>query len=172
MRGRGAALAVAWVVSECACASSSGSPVAAGDAAVTDGGPAEAAADAAPVADAATDAGEGGTTGDGAAKGAWGQPCTVGDDTTCATGLFCLQGPAGGTVGFCTKTCPATSSAQCPGTPPGTAAFCVVTTVDAQGDKGCAFACKEGSQTYACPGALTCETTEDPPGSGQYLCLP
>jgi hypothetical protein len=105
-------------------------------------------------------------------KGSWGQPCTVGDDTTCQSGLFCLQGPTGGTVGFCTKTCPSTSSAACPSTPAGTAAYCVVTDVDSNGDKGCAFLCRAGATTYTCPGKLKCGTTDDPPGSAQYLCVP
>jgi hypothetical protein len=105
-------------------------------------------------------------------SGDYGQPCTVGDDTTCSAGLLCLQGPAGGSVGFCTHTCPATSRAVCAGTPPGTAAYCVVTDVDPQGDKGCAFVCREGTHVYPCPGALQRQTTDEPPGSGQYLCLP
>jgi hypothetical protein len=102
----------------------------------------------------------------------FGQPCTVGKDAACGEGLFCLQGPSGGKTGFCTKTCPKTSSKACPDVPAGTAAFCVVTDVNSQGDKGCAFACRDNNQTYTCPGTLKCETSEDPPGSGQYLCLP
>jgi hypothetical protein len=133
------------------------------DDATSDGGATEGAPDAA--ADAPSE-------GDAAPRAAYGEPCAVGDDATCVAGLFCLQGPSGGTVGFCTKTCPATSSAVCAGTPPGTAAFCVVTGVDPQGDKGCAFVCRELSTTYTCPGALKCQSTDDPPGSGQYLCLP
>jgi hypothetical protein len=142
-----------------------------------DGSAADSAVDAAPIDDAAgnpdaRDEGDGGTSDGAAEKGAWGEPCTVGNDATCATGLFCLQGPSGGSVGFCTKTCPATSSTQCSGTPQGTAAFCVVTDVDNQGDKGCAFACRIGAQTWPCPGELKCETADDPPDSGQRLCLP
>jgi hypothetical protein len=131
-------------------------------AALGDDGAPEAGADAGSEVSSDFDAG----------KGSWGQPCTVGNDTTCTSGLFCLQGPAGGTVGFCTKTCPSTSSAACPNTPTGTAAYCVVTDADSNGDKGCAFACREGATNYTCPGQLKCETTADPPGSGQYLCLP
>jgi hypothetical protein len=149
-----------------ACSSSSPTTTAV-DAAVEASTPASDATAGNAFAEAATDAAS-----DASTRAAYGSPCTVGDDTTCQDGLLCLQGPSGGTVGFCTKTCPSTSSASCPGTPPGTAAYCVVTNVDTQGDKGCAFVCKEGPSTYPCPGALKCETSEDPPGSGQYLCLP
>jgi hypothetical protein len=151
--------------------SSNTSPQEAGDGGTSDGQPAvdvatgmDGAPDAPPpLSDAARD---------GAGQNAWGDPCTVGNDTTCGTGLFCLQGPNGGSVGFCTETCPSTSSGPCSGTPAGMAAFCVVTDVDTQGDKGCAFACRIGSQTWTCPGALTCETMDDPPDSGQRLCVP
>jgi hypothetical protein len=120
--------------------------------------------------DADASASDGGA--DALQAAAYGNPGTVGDDASCAQGLFCLQGPNGGSIGFCTATCPNTSSTRCPGTPPGTAAYCVVTDVDSKGDKGCDFACREGSTSYPCPGVLKRETSEDPPGSGQYLCLP
>ncbi len=109
---------------------------------------------------------------DAAGRAGFGDPCTVGDDATCDEGLLCLQGPSGGKIGFCTKTCPKTSSAPCSGAPEGTFAACVVTDVDQSGDKGCAFACAVASKTFSCPGSLKCSTTEDPPGSGQKLCLP
>jgi hypothetical protein len=86
--------------------------------------------------------------------------------------LFCLVGPSGGKTGFCTKTCPKGSSAICPGAPEGSTAYCVVTDVNAARDKGCAFLCEVGGQTYACPHQLKCATTQEPPGSGQRLCLP
>ena len=135
-----------------------------------DAGPAVAPpSDAAPADDAsgadAADAADAGRPG-------YGDPCDVANASACADGFLCLQGPSGGNIGFCTKTCPSTSSTACPGTPSGTAAYCVVTDVDSQGDKGCAFVCRVASQTYTCPGALKCQTTDDPPGSGQYLCLP
>jgi hypothetical protein len=132
-------------------------------------------ADASPSEDAAEDTAAAAYDGGDAASGvpaAFGEPCTVGDDTTCVAGLFCLAGPLGGDVGFCTKTCPKTSAAACPGPPAGTAAFCVVTGVDSSGAKGCAFVCRQGSTTYRCPGKLECQTTQEPAGSGQYLCLP
>jgi hypothetical protein len=104
-------------------------------------------------------------------RAAFGFPCTVGDDATCEDGLFCLEGPTG-TAGFCSKTCPSTSSAACKGAPPGMAAYCVVTGVDEQNDNGCAFVCLLKGKTYPCPGSTTCETEDDPPGSGQRMCIP
>jgi hypothetical protein len=145
-----------------ACSSSTtGPPAVAPDAAAAE----DAAEDAPAAADDGGDAADGGPA-------AFGEPCTVGDDTTCIAGLFCLAGPLGGDVGFCTKTCAKTSAAACAGTPSGTAAFCVVTGVNSGGDKGCAFVCRQGSATYRCPGKLECQTTQEPAGSGQYLCLP
>lgn len=106
------------------------------------------------------------------APGSFGQPCTVGRAGDCLEGLFCLQGPSGGRNGFCTRTCPRTSSARCADTPPGTAAYCLVTDVNAAGDKGCAFVCTLPGMTFTCPGTLRCVHVQDPPGSGQELCLP
>jgi hypothetical protein len=108
----------------------------------------------------------------GAVTAGFGDPCTIDEVKKCPTGLLCLQGPSGGNNGFCTRTCPATSSKQCTGTPAGTAAFCIVTDADAQGNKGCAFVCAEPGSTFTCPGELECQSTEDPAGSGQRLCLP
>ncbi|MBK6696746.1 MAG: hypothetical protein IPG50_31820 [Myxococcales bacterium] len=125
--------------------------------------------DAAAADDAASD--DAGTA-DAAPKTAFGSPCKVGDDTSCGAGLFCLAGPAGGKTGFCTKSCPKTSSAACADAPPGTSAFCLVTDANAAGDKGCAFLCKKAAATFTCPGALKCQTTDEPAGSGQFLCLP
>ncbi|HEX7663069.1 MAG TPA: hypothetical protein VF407_01085 [Polyangiaceae bacterium] len=139
-----------------ACGSSS---TGSSDPSASDGG----ASDAASSVDATTDAASTDAT-------TFGEPCTVGDDAWCGEGFFCLMGPAGNKTGFCSKTCK--GSGACDGVPEGMAAFCVVTDVDTAGDKGCAFACKEGGNEYPCPGELQCETTEDPAGSGQYLCLP
>jgi hypothetical protein len=75
-------------------------------------------------------------------------------------------------VGFCTKTCPKTSSTACADAPEGTAAFCVVTDANTAGDKGCAFVCKQGGTSYTCPGDLKCQSSDEPAGSGQFLCLP
>jgi hypothetical protein len=102
----------------------------------------------------------------------YGEPCTVTDRAPCAKGLFCLGGPAGGKIGFCTATCSKASSAACPDTPTGTSAYCVVTDVNTAGDKGCAFVCREHGTDFPCPGELQCQTTEEPPDSGQRLCLP
>lgn len=121
-----------------------------------------------PVEDSATE--DAGT--DAGLAGSFGQPCTVGRAGDCAEGLFCLQGPSGGRTGFCTRTCPRTSSGPCSGAPSGTAAFCLVTNVNAAGDKACAFVCLVGGMTRSCPGELQCAASEDPPGSGQRLCLP
>lgn len=101
----------------------------------------------------------------------FGAPCTL-DGYECHPLLFCLEGPTGGGRGFCSMTCPATSSGRCEGTPEGTIAYCVVTNVNAMGDKGCAFLCEVGGETYTCPGTQVCQTNEEPPGSGQRLCLP
>ncbi len=99
---------------------------------------------------------------------AFGGLCDASDN--CPDGLRCLAGPKGGS--FCTKTCPATQSGACSGTPTGTAAYCVVTDATPNGDKGCAFLCGAAGKSYACPGLLKCEATDDPPGTGQRSCLP
>lgn len=104
--------------------------------------------------------------------GSLGQPCVVGRAGDCADGLLCLRGPTGERAGFCTRTCPRTSSGPCAGAPPGTAAYCLVTNVNAAGDKGRAFVCLVRGMTHGCPGELQCATSEEPPGSGQRLCLP
>ncbi len=61
---------------------------------------------------------------------------------------------------------------RCPDTPEGSAAYCLVTDVNLAGDKACAFLCTVGGKSYVCPGELRCATDDDPPGSGQRLCLP
>lgn len=124
----------------------------------------DASSDAAAEADAAPESGSG--------KPGFGDPCPLDQSIACDDGLFCLAGPNGGTLGFCSKTCPPTSSGACDGPPAGTAAYCVVTDANSKGDKGCAFVCTAGSSTFPCPGALKCSSAEDPPGSGQKLCLP
>src|SRR5262249_43072014 len=98
----------------------------------------------------------------------FGQPC--GDGDVCGAGLLCLPGPAGGS--FCSKTCPPTSSGAGPAAPAGTVPYSLGTYLDTMGNKGCAFLCQGAGKTYACPGQLTCETADDPPGSGQRLCVP
>lgn len=103
-----------------------------------------------------------------ATAAAFGDPCRP--DDSCAEGLVCLPGPAGGS--FCTRTCPAGQSKRCPETPEGTAAYCLVTDVNPAGDKACAFLCAVGGKSYECPGELLCAAEDDPPGSGQRLCLP
>lgn len=132
-----------------------------------DAGAVDAGIDAGAI-DAGVDAG----TPDAGSATPFGGPCRVSPDAGCEAGLLCLEGPGGGGRGFCTKTCPASSSGACAGTPVGAAAYCVVTNVNTAGDKGCAFFCALGSATYVCPGTLICQPQEDPPGSGQKLCLP
>lgn len=97
----------------------------------------------------------------------FGEPCDP--DHSCDEGLFCLPGPSGGA--FCSKTCQRGRKA-CDGAPLGTAAYCLVTDVDGAHNKGCAFVCAVGGVSYDCPGQLACAADEDPPGSGQRLCLP
>jgi len=89
--------------------------------------------DATPAEDATAEPDDAGGDATDGVPAAFGEPCTVGDDTTCGSGLFCLSGPAGGDIGFCTKTCLKTSGAACAGTPEGTAAFCLVTDVNSSG---------------------------------------
>jgi hypothetical protein len=154
----------ACVLVACTTTGASASSLAADAAAADDAGD-DAADDASTTPDDGTDAADGGPA-------AFGEPCTAGNDATCVAGLICLAGPSGGDVGFCTKTCPKTSAAACPGAPTGTAAFCVVTDANSSGDKGCAFVCRQGGKMFTCPGKLECQTTQEPAGSGQYLCLP
>jgi hypothetical protein len=144
-------VAAMWLLSGCS-----------GSTTMPDAGSDSALAEDAPAWDAGTDAGGGG----------FGDPCMLDEAAPCADGSFCLAGPSGGSVGFCTHTCPRGTSGACPGAPEGTTAYCVVTDVNAAGDKGCAFLCEVGGTTYTCPGELTCSPTQEPPGSGQRLCLP
>lgn len=156
-------------------------PLRGGDAGQADAGQADAGQIDAGLTDAGqidaglTDAGllDAGISGDGAdagQPGAFGDPCPVWSSAGCLPGLLCLQGPAGGPVGFCTKRC--SGNGACATPPPGTAAYCVVTNVDASGSKGCAFLCSGGGTGWRCPGDLSCSANDDPPGSGQRLCLP
>lgn len=153
----GLAWLAATIVAACSSSNTPSTPPGEKDASI-DAGAEDAASDAPPE-------------GDGPVT-MFGQPCTVGADAACGEGLFCLRGPSGGTTGFCTKTCPKTSSSACTDVPEGTAAYCLVTDVNAKREKGCAFVCHVGGKTYPCPGELECQDTEEPAGSGQRLCLP
>ena len=100
---------------------------------------------------------------------AFGDPCLLADDA-CGDGLLCIS--PGATVGFCSKNC-ATLGTACPDAPQGTAAYCIVGGEGTpNGEPGCAFLCAAQGQTFSCPGETVCEAADDPPGSGQRLCLP
>ncbi len=100
----------------------------------------------------------------------FGDPCTIGGVTPCPGDLICLS-PIGND-GFCSANCPV-QGRRCQGTPPGTYAACVIGEAGTpNGMKACAFLCELSGMTFTCPGTLTCEALEDPPGSGQHLCLP
>lgn len=90
-------------------------------------------------------------------------PCTNAS-TQCIT----LQGSTSGN-GFCTKSC-SNSGGLCPNSPANTQAFCLLG--DGSGNNFCAFLCEVQGQKYDCPTGLTCSTTDNPPGSGQFACEP
>ena len=117
-----------------------------------------------PGADAPNDVGaiDGGGAG-------YGEICTADGVTPCAAGLICLWAPTNNY--FCTRTC-TVQGQPCLGAPSGTKAFCLVTDATPDGKGGCAFVCAEPGHVYQCPPALTCQATDDPPGSGQRTCLP
>jgi len=100
----------------------------------------------------------------------FGEPCTLDGVSPCDDGLLCIS-PAGND-GFCSKNCEV-SGRICPSAPEGTTAYCIVGEEGTpNGMKACAFLCAGGGGEFACPGTLTCASTEEPPGSGQRLCLP
>lgn len=100
----------------------------------------------------------------------FGAPCTMDGVVPCNDGLLCLA-PAGN-VGFCSQNC-STLGRPCAGAPPGTYAYCAVGPAGTpNGKPGCAFLCTGGGHTFTCPGETTCATDDDPPGSGQRLCMP
>lgn len=99
------------------------------------------------------------------AAGLYGAVCSAA--APCDTGFTCLQ-TTGATKGFCSKLCTGTGT-PCTGGPVGTMSFCIAT-VGTQ--TFCAFLCRVPGQTFNCPTALRCATTENPPGSGQFGCEP
>lgn len=103
------------------------------------------------------------------ASSTFGQPCNPSFDPACSDDSFCLWAPTN--KYFCSQAC-AKQGASCPGGPPGTAAFCIVTDATPDGQGGCGFVCAAHGKSYPCPAGLTCQTSDDPPGSGQRLCLP
>lgn len=107
---------------------------------------------------------------DAAASRGFGDPCTLDGVIPCDDGLLCIS-PAGND-GFCSKNC-TRAGAQCPGAPEGTTAYCIVGEEGTpNGQKGCAFLCRGGGSDFECPGTLACASFDEPPGSGQRLCLP
>ena len=99
--------------------------------------------------------------------GNFGDKCSSGG--SCNSPYTCVMMGTATTNGFCTKSC-VTSGNQCSGSPTGTYAACVLQDTNKQ--LFCAFMCKIGTQSWSCPGAMTCSPSENPAGSGQYPCLP
>lgn len=98
--------------------------------------------------------------------GTYGEPC--GTANPCGSGLTCVQFMSGG---FCTQTC-ADNLKECTAgkpAPTGTKAFCVL---PYNGQNYCAFLCKSSAGSWSCPSGLTCAASDNPPGSGQYVCEP
>ena len=87
----------------------------------------------------------------------------------CQPGLDCIA-VGSACTSFCTKKC-TTSGQVCTGNPAGTSAYCLLEN-SSTGQYHCAFICKLDTQTWACPGNLTCSPTPNPPTSKQYPCLP
>jgi hypothetical protein len=94
----------------------------------------------------------------------WGESCSA---TAPCPNLFTCVSYAG--KSYCTQNC-ATLGAKCTGVPVGSYGACLVKMADSS--LACAFLCKTKTGTFTCPGALSCSTTENPAGSGQYPCLP
>ena len=115
-----------------------------------------------------TACGSGGSTGTAGFGDACGQ--TTGG---CKSGLTCAITQKGASKGFCSQKC-TNSGKACTGAPSGTEAYCLLS--DGKGTNYCVFLCKyktsSGSKTVPCPTQLTCGTTENPAGSGQYSCVP
>ena len=105
------------------------------------------------------------------ANGVFGSSCSAG--ATCSSGFTCIIIGSASSKGYCTKTCTATSK-PCTGGPSGTQPYCILKGGD--GKYYCVFLCKWGTGSAAvtapCPKDLTCGTSENPPKSGQYICLP
>jgi hypothetical protein len=113
-------------------------------------------------------------TTDGPATGGWGDKC----DKTCPGGSFtCVPVMTGTTAGFCTKECPlADEGKQCAGAAGGQFAGCIIPADAAKSKLYCGFICQTKDNTgkvvtFACPSQLTCGD-ENPPGSGQKVCVP
>lgn len=93
----------------------------------------------------------------------------------CAAGESCafVNLPGSSTTnGFCTKHCPALATA-CTGGPAGSIYYCALTGKSPTGQTtyACAFFCQLSGKNAPCPPTLACSPTEQPPGSGQRLCM-
>ena len=101
----------------------------------------------------------------------FGSLCTSGQN--CYPDLQCVT-IGDRTRGHCSKTC---TSGICSGAPQGSMALCLLTSSTDKSIKYCAFVCqyKDSSGTLRktkCPSYQTCSSTENPPGSGQRICMP
>jgi hypothetical protein len=110
--------------------------------------------------------------GGGPAEAGFGDACNPAA-STCKNGLVCA--PASATTGFCSKTC-TNQGGLCQGAASGQQAACVYGVQDQNKNVTiyCAFLCSAqgGSPTFDCPSALQCATQDNPPGSGQKMCMP
>ena len=100
--------------------------------------------------------------------GNFGTKCNT--SAPCTAAFQCTTVGATATDGFCTKKC-YTSGSQCTGMLGGTMAYCLLSN-SAKTEYYCAFLCKLGTQSWPCPSGLKCDPAENPPGSGQFVCLP
>ena len=107
----------------------------------------------------------------GAPTTGFGNVCS--STSPCASPYMCAITQTGATSGFCSKQC-TTKAAFCSGAPSGTEAYCMIS--DGKGKLFCVFLCKYTQYgkpvTSPCPPKLTCNTKENPPGSGQHFCVP
>jgi hypothetical protein len=109
----------------------------------------------------------------GGGSGGWGAKCSQTKACTDASAPYCAFVTA--SDGFCTKEC-TNKLQQCPGTVAGTYAACILPE-PAPGTKSfCGFICQAKDSTgkltsFPCPSELKCGD-ENPPGSGQKVCMP
>ncbi len=104
----------------------------------------------------------------GAATAGFGEACDL-TSPGCSDGLACIDvANSSAGKGLCTKKCP-TLGGPCDGAPVGTEAGCILSS---NGTHFCAFLCTIPDHTFPCPASTTCATADDPPGSGQRICLP
>jgi len=105
----------------------------------------------------------------GPAVAGFGQVCDLKKTGECKTGLTCVGAQGLGTAGkgWCSKTCPASSSGKpCSGAPTGTQAFCALK--ESATKYWCLFACKLSTSTWKCPTGMACGAVKN----GQAMCGP